>query len=245
MSDDLAREIAAAGFNKHLAFLMNVAKPSVNLLETEGAAIIGGSKFGGSPDLPADFEWPEGEFGPYRFLGQFNFKEIPDGPSMGLPADGLLSLFFVWDEDGHAFWRDPHYVRGFRFDPSVPLKSIEPPSIVAVGKCERIECSPGWSLPKWPDLMSKRAWPIEKELREPYDDLLTRLRPTGRYLLGHPYNPTLAYDPEPGPAWRTLLTLVSDHDMWWEWHDSDWLVTFVEDDRLRASDFAEIKADAG
>jgi hypothetical protein len=37
----------------------------------------------------------------------------------------------------------------------------------------------------------------------------------------------------------------SDDDLEWCWHDGDWLVTFIERERLAAADFATIKADAG
>jgi hypothetical protein len=65
------------------------------------------------------------------------------------------------------------------------------------------------------------------------------------YLLGYPFNTTLAYDPTPGPEWRSLLTLSSDDELEWCWHDGDWLVTFIEQQRLHAGDFSQIKSDAG
>jgi hypothetical protein len=72
-----------------------------------------------------------------------------------------------------------------------------------------------------------------------------QLHPSERYLLGYPFNMTLAYDPTPGADWRSLLTVSSDDDLEWHWHDGDWLVTFIEEQRLRAGDFSQIRADAG
>ncbi len=63
--------------------------------------------------------------------------------------------------------------------------------------------------------------------------------------MGYPHNNTLAFDPTPGPGWRSLLTLGSDDDLEWCWHDGDWLVTFIEETRLRAGDFSLIKSVAG
>jgi hypothetical protein len=58
-------------------------------------------------------------------------------------------------------------------------------------------------------------------------------------------NTTLAYDPTPGPDWRSLLTVSSDDELEWFWHDRDWLVTFIERQKLYSGDFSQIRADAG
>ena len=71
------------------------------------------------------------------------------------------------------------------------------------------------------------------------------LHPGRRYMLGYPLNTTLAYDPTPGPGWSSLLTLDSDDDLEWCWHDGDWLVTFFNDQQALAGDFSDIRADAG
>jgi hypothetical protein len=52
-------------------------------------------------------------------------------------------------------------------------------------------------------------------------------------------------DLAPGPEWCSLLTLSSDDELGWCWHDDDWLVTFIEQQRLLAGDFSQIRADAG
>jgi len=75
--------------------------------------------------------------------------------------------------------------------------------------------------------------------------LRLQLHPGQGYLLGYPLNTTLGYDPTPGPEWRSLLTLCSDDELEWCWHDGDWLVTFIEEQRLRAGDFSQVKSDAG
>ena len=93
-----------------------------------------------------------------------------------------------------------------------------------------------------------KKWPITKEQRDAYTDLRDRLR-SDRILLGwlfgYPRNGTLAYDPTPGPEWRSLLTLGSNDKFEWYWHDGDTLVTFIEEVRLRVGDFSRIKSDAG
>lgn len=46
-------------------------------------------------------------------------------------------------------------------------------------------------------------------------------------------------------ASRSGVIPTSDNEFAWCWHDGDWLVTFIEDHRLRGGDFSQIKADAG
>lgn len=67
---------------------------------------VGASKYGGSPDLPAGFEWPtcvvrpgykpEGARYPLTFVAQFNFAEaascLQEDPIW--PSDGVLAIFF-------------------------------------------------------------------------------------------------------------------------------------------------------
>lgn len=63
------------------------------------------SKFGGAPDLPSDFEWPEAEDYPLAFLGQIRCEEIADFDlDHHLPEKGLLSFFYdtvemPWGDD--------------------------------------------------------------------------------------------------------------------------------------------------
>jgi hypothetical protein len=103
-------------------------------------------------------------------------------------------------------------------------------------------------VPTWPRARDKAAakkWPLSASQRDAYWELRLRLHPSQRYCLGYPFNTSLGYDPTPGPEWRSLLTLGSDDDLGWCWHDGDWLVTFIEEKRLRAGDFSQIRSDAG
>lgn len=64
---------------------------------------IGQTRFGGLPDVPPDWRWPDGHL---EFLVQFNFEEIAPYDHNGLlPRKGLLSVFvrnlcYGWNEDG-------------------------------------------------------------------------------------------------------------------------------------------------
>lgn len=56
----------------------------------------GGTKFGGRPDVPADFEWFRNDEGsPLAFLAQFNLKEIHGyDRDNELPDSGMLYFFY-------------------------------------------------------------------------------------------------------------------------------------------------------
>lgn len=247
MASDLAGYVSKLGLGEHREHLLGIARPSVEILTAKARVAKGCSKFGGSPDLPADFQWPQHKLGPYRFIGQINFADIPTGRH-GLPNGGLLSFFYAHDENGESFWGDPNYVRAYRFDKSDALKPVEPPAAVRLGSTAVLKFQLGVDVPPrpWPSNESAaKKWPISEDQEDAYWDLRCKLHPSGRYLLGYPFNTTLAYDPTPGPKWRSLLTLNSDDKLEWCWHDDDWLVTFIEERRLRAGDFSRIKSDAG
>jgi len=230
---------------EHREYLLGIARPSVEIITADAPVTKGCSKFGGSPDVPTEFKWPHHKHGLYRFIGQVNLADIPAG-GHGLPGDGLLSFFYAHDENGKSFWRDPDYVRVYRFEKLDALQPVEPPAAVRLGSTATLKLPRGADVPPWPwrDADAKK-WPISESQQDAYWKLRLRLHPSRRYLLGYPFNTTLAYDPTPGPDWRSLLTLSSDDELEWYWHDGDWLVTFIEEQRLRAGDFSQIKADAG
>jgi hypothetical protein len=245
MAADLAPYITEVGLGVHRKYLLGIARPSVEIITAGTPVTKGCSKFGGSPDLPTDFKWPHRKLGPYRFIGQVNLADIPKGPH-GLPGSGMLSFFYAHDEDGESFWGDPDYVRVYRFDDLGAIKPVKPPAAVRLGSTAGVTFRLGADVPPWPqNEPAAKAWRIPAARRDAYWDLRLRLHPSRRYLLGYPLNTTLGYDPTPGSGWRSLLTLGSDDELEWCWHDGDWLVSFIEERRLRAGDFSQIKADAG
>src|SRR5436190_24251382 len=82
----------------HREYLNKIAKPRVDIALVDDEPTAECSRFGGDPFVPVGFEWPQRDIGEYRFLGQINFAEIQDAPSI-LPRSGLLSLFYAYDED--------------------------------------------------------------------------------------------------------------------------------------------------
>jgi uncharacterized protein YwqG len=245
MAADLASYVSELGLGEHREYLLGIARSSVEIVTVKSRVTTGCSKFGGAPELPPDLKWPHHKLGPYRFIGQLNLADMPKGPH-ALPNRGLLSFFYAHDENGESFWGDADYVRVYRFDKPDALKPVEPPAAVRLDSTAVLKFQLGADVPPWPwDESAAKKWPISEDQRDAYWELRCRLHPSGRYLMGYPFNTTLAYDPTPGPAWRSLLTLSSDDELNWCWHDGDWLVTFIEEQRLRAGDFSQIKSDAG
>jgi uncharacterized protein YwqG len=244
MTTDLASYLTELDLDEHRDFLSSLARPSVEIVATDVPVFNGCSKFGGLPDLPGNFEWPHHKLGPCRFIGQLNLADIPQGPH-GLPIGGLLSFFYAFDEDGASFWRDPDFIRAYRFTDVGALKPTEVPAAVRLGATRTVKFQLGVDVPSWPFKKSAKNWPISQSQRDDYWELRLRIHSSGQYLLGYPFNTTLAYDPTPGPEWRSLLTLSSNNQFEWCWHDGGRLVTFIEEQRLRVGDFSHIKADAG
>jgi len=245
MNTDLEHLIVTLGLGDHRDALLVLARPALALVDAQERLSPGCSKLGGAPDLSASMLWPEHRLGPYRFIVQIDLRDLPNNDH-GLPDRGMLSFFYAHDEDGESFWGDPDYVRVYYFDDVAALEPRKPPPPVDFGSSLRVHVQTSSELPPWPwSHAARNAWPIPEPLRDNYQELRSRLHPSGRYLMGYPDNSTLAYDPTPGPEWCSLLTLCSDDNLEWLWHDGDWLVTFIERQRLREGDFSQIKADAG
>jgi uncharacterized protein (TIGR02996 family) len=121
--------------------LLKLARPALRLLTTSKGAHdlpVGASKIGGFPDLPPEFEWPQGHEckAIYNsetdgveelagFVAQVNFAEITEtqsARSLGLPSTGILSLFSYTDAD------DPDVIGALaRYIPDVSqLRSLKP-----------------------------------------------------------------------------------------------------------------------
>lgn len=222
----------------HLEYIEGLARPSVVLDFADAAPGDHDSRFGGSPVVPAGFTWPEHEVGEYRFLGQINFGELDNGPSI-LPESGILSLFYAFDEEGEVFWGDDGYVLGFYWPNVDELTATACPHQMSA-QPKKLKMTVGVDIPSSAEL--RNDWPFET-------DMLYWLAEQGcfadDYMLGYPSFHSLAYDPTPGPGWISLITLKSHDELEWCWHDGDKLMVFIEPERLKAKDFSALKSDAG
>ena len=86
--------------------LKRMAQNSVSLkIKGKTDYVLGGTRFGGVPDLPEDFKWDffaydndEAASVPLAFIAQFNCEEIAKYDTEHfLPQKGLLSFFYEAD----------------------------------------------------------------------------------------------------------------------------------------------------
>jgi len=70
---------------------------------------IGASRFGGDPDVPASFVWPQWQTRPLGFLAQLDLSEVR---APGLPSSGWLLFFY--DQEQTAWGSEPSDVGAAR-----------------------------------------------------------------------------------------------------------------------------------
>lgn len=101
---------------------------------------VGASKWGGAPDLPADFVWPERGGIPCQFYCQINLAQASPFDVEGLlPKRGLLS-FFIPEESGLGVLDGE------------PVYWLTESGLERRGECEfaqQISFSSTWSLPNY------------------------------------------------------------------------------------------------
>lgn len=137
-------------------------------LNISGAATQtpGGTRFGGVPDVPADFLWPTFETNTYdddtvkhrplSFLAQFNCAEFAGLDREGLlPQTGLLSFFYELDAQRWGFDpKDSGCARVYWFaDTSALAPAAFPESLDADFRLPMLSISAesAYSLPDWSD----------------------------------------------------------------------------------------------
>ncbi len=242
--EQLRALLAKSSLKKNTEYLLGLIRPAIDIVKSPAKPTLGGSRFGGSPDLPAGTMWPQHEMGSYSFLAQLNFAEVPPVGGL-LPTSGLLSLFVGVDsEDGEFFWQTPGYVKAMFIAEGTPLVTLPSPKNVSLGKATAVEFHETIDLPF--DGEQAEAWPItDYDEQEKYSALRDKLHVSEHYLLGYPSHCSLGYDPTPSPQWTSLLTLDSDERLKWHWHDSDKLMVFIERSRLKQKDFSVLASDAG
>lgn len=238
---NLASEIAL--LHPYLDFLREIARPAIELRASASPAIAHGSRFGGAPFVPPGFLWPQHEIGHYRFLGQFNLSDI-EHHDLPLPANGLLSFFYVYDEEGTVMWHDEGYIKVFYWDDFAQFTLYEAGEHVHFNPEQSLELVTGIYLPPKEELRTE--WPFDAEAANEYFYyLVEKVNHYPHYLLGYPSYNTKGYDPTPGDDWQTLLNLGSDQALNWCWLDGRKLMLFIEKYCLRQGDFSRVQCDAG
>jgi uncharacterized protein YwqG len=97
--------------------LGNFLRPAIGLqLQPNPAepSQLGDSHFGGVPDVPEDFYWPDWDGIPLGFVAQLNLQEFAAYEvGFSLPKTGLLSFFVSFDDELQV-WGDAEHRPGWR-----------------------------------------------------------------------------------------------------------------------------------
>jgi uncharacterized protein YwqG len=160
-------EIAARhGFGSQIETLRPYLLPCVgfSLVGARTDRTLGGSRFGGGPDVPADFEWPTSKGRRLDFLLQVNLRDIAQYAGAGfLPRSGILSFFY--DVAGQPWGYDPANLSGFGFyhfrQEGPPLERRPVPNEDCVLPERALDFWPAWSLPTY---RSRAGFRLRSEL---------------------------------------------------------------------------------
>lgn len=127
-------------------------------LETEGKpaeALCGGTRFGGQPDVPGDFDWPVSDCDarPLTFLAQFNLAELAPMDAEGLlPHAGLLSFFYDTDEQPWGYdASEQSAARVYWFEDLSALAPMAAPDDAETLSGMKLRLWAEKSLPEWED----------------------------------------------------------------------------------------------
>lgn len=217
-------------------------QPSIEIEKTDSNVHkTGDSKLGGLPDVPLNFVWPSHHHHPYRFIAQFNLTKL--ATHTDLPSNGLLSVFVADTPEKEYFWGDDGYAKVFWFDNSKKLSPCQHPQGFQQPFMS-IKLVPSVALPLREDLIRNSLLSPE-QMEELQFEILERQCKEMNHLLGYPFFSTLAYDPRPDETWVSLLNLASIQELDWCWHDGDFLMLFIEKEKLAKGDFSNIQSDAG
>lgn len=101
-ADKLRKLIGEVSLQRVADDLVKLARPAIRIkprrVEDEANLPLGGSKLGGSPDLPPGFEWYEWKGKPLTFIAQFRLSEVAPFNADGvLPPQGMLYFFYEAD----------------------------------------------------------------------------------------------------------------------------------------------------
>lgn len=202
LRDEARREIALSPFAGEVSALEGVMIPVTRLKATraDAAAIaVGGTHFGGAPDVPKGFIWPKLGEVPLAFLAQIRLQDVPAVSRGDLPETGWLLFFYEMEKGSWGF--DPKDRETFRvvfFDG--PQESLQraalPSTLPASGRglqWSAVSLTPGVSLPDPSDDVFK-ALGIDLSAdgaQESYLALANRVAGIGpddayHHLLGYP-----------------------------------------------------------
>jgi len=190
----IRQQLVDAGLARVADDIAQLARPCIRIhtaRRDDDDIPIGESKFGGLPDVPADFSWPEWDGQPLAFLGQIKLSAIAKNPiAAPLPSKGVLSFFYDWEQSTWGFdpkdrgsWRVYYFPsRSLRRTPC-PLPTPEDPAYASCG----LRFDDGLTFPGWETLYIQPL-NLSRAERNKYCEFTSdqKTEDYSHQLLGHP-----------------------------------------------------------
>lgn len=233
--------------------VMSLARPMLAITTepiSEDMIPIGGSKFGGHPDLAPDATWPRCERGPLGFLGQISLSELQETQVAHiLPANGLLSVFAYQNaETGYQPGVAEPLNDSTRviFTPANRLleRRNAPEDLHAdngiFASC-RLSLCESWDIrdTNVAEQYVRELKAEEKVRLGKLQDVRAKCQSFTHQLLGYSVH-FRSDEPSPGSNWMNLLCLDSDPNTGWSWCDGEHLSIFVHEQDLLDRSFERI-----
>lgn len=257
--------LKAAGLGLHANRLEQLARPSIRLLP-QGVAntvpVVGQSRLGGNPDLPASTRWPEYRGVPQSFIAQVNLAEVHRYDRQDqLPGAGILSFFYDAEQSVWGF--DPAQNGAWAVlytEASVDVTRREfPAALPDHSRFRPITLRPKGEITYAPSGSEFDAVGLSPDEGNAYEDLIEEDGGPIHQLLGHPhpiqgdmqiecqlvshglylgdasgYRDPRAADLRSGAVdWRLLLQIDSDDDAQMMWGDSGRIYYWMHKEALR------------
>ncbi|MCA9093465.1 MAG: DUF1963 domain-containing protein [Planctomycetaceae bacterium] len=266
---ELLEQMSQQGLGRLADSLIQQARPSIRILTEPGedAEIpVGASKFGGDPDLPEGFEWPEWNGEPLAFLAQISLADLLEFPEHELlPPNGLLSFFYDREQSTWGF--DPEHRGSWRvvYHATEMLRRTSPPTPVpdeAMFDTCGISFEGGLAIPGW-ELLDHERLQFTDEEQSAFFEVMQGTEGMEHHLFGYAHEIQGEMSTEcqlvsngvycgsgdplstpegkrlaPGAKdWRLLLQLDSDDSVGWMWGDCGRLYFWIREEDLKARRF--------
>ncbi len=164
-----------------LRAVMALGKPAMVYAETDQATE---TYTGGSPNLGADYVWPQKNGTPLEFMGQVALGPIADlYPDSPLPKTGILSFFYDLTRE-QAWGFDPKDVGSWRVEFSEPKGETPNPTTAfskVLLKAERVTSYPSESHPLVDEI------PNVDTFIDGWEDIVPNHSEAELQILGYPF----------------------------------------------------------
>lgn len=185
ITDPVGMELASRGLAQVVEQTHALAAPTISLRPEPqvDTVLVGTSRLGGDPDLPAGTPWPLRDGRPLSFVGQVDLSAVTPHDAEGLlPTTGLLSFFYDVEESPWGF--DPADRGGWAVvhtpDPS-QLERREAPVELTESFPDSVTLVPALTL-TYPESLGSLAALLDEEEQDIYWEVLAESGPSHRIL---------------------------------------------------------------